>query len=93
LPRREDTPDPLGRTATPAGRAHVIRRAGHAIRFRGVVRLGLIGYALTTIIASAIQGPYFTTDSVAKPNEVTQIILEAIDFRPDGRQPDHGRQE
>lgn len=56
-----------------------------AIRFRWVVRLGLIGYALATIIGWAIQGPYFTTAYVAKAIEVTLIVLLAIDFvRMDG---------
>jgi hypothetical protein len=56
-----------------------------AIRFRWVVRLGLIGYAAATIIGWAIQGPYFTTAYVAKAIEVTLIILLAIDFaRMDG---------
>ena len=58
---------------------------GLAVRFRWVVRLGLIGYAATTIIGWAIQGPYFTTAYVAKAIEVTLIILLAIDFaRIDG---------
>jgi len=56
-----------------------------AVRFRWVVRLGLIGYAATTIIGWAIQGPYFTTAYIAKAIEVTLIILLAIDFaRIDG---------
>jgi hypothetical protein len=54
-------------------------------RFRWVVRLGLIGYAATTIIGWAIQGPYFTTAYIAKAIEITLIILLAIDFaRMDG---------
>lgn len=58
---------------------------GIAVRYRWVVRLGLIGYAATTIIGWAIQGPYFTTAYVAKAIEVTLIILLAIDFaRMDG---------
>jgi hypothetical protein len=56
-----------------------------AIRYRWVVRLGLIGYAATTIIGWAIQGPYFTTAYIAKAIEVTLIVLLAIDFaRMDG---------
>jgi hypothetical protein len=56
-----------------------------AVRFRWVVRLGLIGYAATTIIGWAIQGPYFTTAYIAKAIEVTLIILLAVDFaRLDG---------
>ena len=56
-----------------------------AIRFRWVVRLGLMGYALTTIAGWAIQGPYYSTAYVAKAIEVALIALVAIDFvRADG---------
>ena len=52
-----------------------------AVRYRWVVRLGLMGYAATTIIGWAIQGPYYTTAYI----EVTLIVLLAIDFaRMDG---------
>ncbi len=56
-----------------------------AVRFRWVVRLGLIGYAATTIVGWAIQGPYFETAYVAKAIEVALIVLVAVDFaRMDG---------
>ena len=56
-----------------------------AVRFRWVVRLGLIGYAATTIVGWAIQGPYFTTAYIAKAIEVALIVLVAVDFaRMDG---------
>ncbi len=56
-----------------------------AVRFRWVVRLGLMGYAATTIIGWAIQGPYFTTAYIAKGIEVALIVVLAIDFaRMDG---------
>ena len=56
-----------------------------AVRFRWVVRLGLIGYALTAIIAWAIQGPYYQTAYIAKAIEVALIVLIAVDFaRMDG---------
>jgi hypothetical protein len=56
-----------------------------AVRFRWVVRLGLIGYAATTIVGWAIQGPYFTTAYIAKAIEVSLIVLLAVDFaRMDG---------
>jgi hypothetical protein len=58
---------------------------GIAVRFRWFVRLGLIGYAATTIIGWAIQGPYFQTAYIAKAIEVALIALVAIDFaRMDG---------
>ena len=56
-----------------------------AVRFRWVVRLGLIGYALTTILGWAIQGPYYQTAYIAKAIEVALIVLVAVDFaRMDG---------
>ena len=56
-----------------------------AVRFRWFVRLGLIAYAMTTIIGWAIQGPYYTTAFIAKGIEVALITLLAIDFaRMDG---------
>jgi hypothetical protein len=56
-----------------------------AVRYRWVVRLGLMGYAATTIIGWAIQGPYYTTAYIAKGIEVVLITLLAVDFaRMDG---------
>ena len=56
-----------------------------AIKYRWVVRLGLMGYAATTIIGWAIQGPYYSTAYLAKGIEVALIVLVAIDFvRMDG---------
>lgn len=58
---------------------------GPAIRFRWLVRVGLMGYAATTIIGWAIQGPYYSTAYVAKADELLLIALVAIDFaRADG---------
>ena len=56
-----------------------------AVRFRWVVRIGLMGYAATAIVAWALMGPYFTTAYIAKGIEVALITLLAIDFaRHDG---------
>ena len=56
-----------------------------AVRFRWVVRLGLIGYAATTIVGWAIQGPFYSTAYLAKGIEVALIVLLAVDFaRMDG---------
>jgi hypothetical protein len=58
---------------------------GLAIRFRWFIRLGLIGYAATAIVAWAVQGPYYSTAYIAKAIEVVLIALLAIDFaRMDG---------
>jgi hypothetical protein len=56
-----------------------------AVRFRWIVRAGLIGYAATAIVAWAVMGPYFSTAYVAKAVEIALIVLLAIDFvRHDG---------
>jgi hypothetical protein len=44
-----------------------------------------MGYAATTIVGWAIQGPYYSTAYLAKGIEVALIVLLAIDFvRMDG---------
>lgn len=56
-----------------------------AVRFRWVIRLGLIGYAATAIFMWAIQGPYYTTAYIAKAIEVALIVAVSVDFaRHDG---------
>jgi hypothetical protein len=56
-----------------------------AVRFRWVIRLGLMGYAATAIVGWAVMGPYYTTAYIAKGIEVALIVLLAIDFlRADG---------
>ena len=56
-----------------------------AVRFRPIIRLGLVGYAATAIVMWAIQGPYYSTAYVAKVIEVALIVTLAIDFaRHDG---------
>jgi hypothetical protein len=51
-----------------------------ASRFRWLVRVGLVGYAATTILGWAITGPYYSTAYVAKAIEVALIVVLAIDF-------------
>jgi plastocyanin len=56
-----------------------------ASRFRWVVRITLAGYAASTIVGWAIQGPFYATAYVAKAIELALIVLLAIDFvRLDG---------
>ena len=56
-----------------------------AVRFRWIVRVGLMGYAATAIVAWAVMGPYFSTAYIAKAIEVALIVALAIDFaRHDG---------
>ena len=58
---------------------------GLAIRFRWVVRVALMGYAATAIVAWAVQGPYYSTAYIAKAIEVALIVVLAVDFvRADG---------
>lgn len=58
---------------------------GLAIRYRWVIRLGLIGYAATTIGAWAVQGPYYSTAFLAKGIEVVLIVLLVVEVvRLDG---------
>jgi hypothetical protein len=65
-----------------------------AVRFRWFVRLGLIAYAMTTIIGWAIQGPYYSTAYIAKAIEIALIALVAIDFaRMDGNPVDVVKRE
>jgi hypothetical protein len=63
----------------------VVIPLGLAIRFRWFIRIGLMGYAATAIVAWAVQGPYYTTAYIAKAIEVALISLLAVDFaRMDG---------
>ena len=56
-----------------------------AVRFRWVIRIGLMGYAATAIVMWAIQGPYYQTAYIAKAIEVALIVVLAVDFaRHDG---------
>ena len=51
-----------------------------ASRFRWFIRVGLMGYAVTTIVGWAITGPYYSTAYVAKAIEVALIVALAVDF-------------
>jgi hypothetical protein len=58
---------------------------GIAIRFRWLVRLGLMGYAATAIVAWYLTGPRYDVAYLAKAIEVALIVLLAVDFaRHDG---------
>ena len=58
---------------------------GLAIRFRWVIRLGLIGYALVAIVGWYLDGPRYDVAYLAKAIEVVLIALLSIDFvRHDG---------
>ena len=58
---------------------------GMAIRYRWLVRLGLIGYAATAIVAWYLTGPRYDVAYLAKAIEIALIGLLAVDFaRHDG---------
>ena len=52
-----------------------------AVRYRGLVRLGLIGYTATTVIGWYLMGPRYETAYIAKAIEVALIGLLAIEIR------------
>ena len=56
-----------------------------ARRERRLIRTGLAAYAATTIVAWAVEGPYYATAYLAKGIELALIALVVIDFaRHDG---------
>ena len=48
-------------------------------RFSWLPRIGLMGYAMVTIVGWAIQGPYYSTAYIAKAIEVGLITLLVVD--------------
>jgi hypothetical protein len=65
-----------------------------AVRYRWLIRIGLAGYAATTIAAWVIDPIFFSTAYVAKAIEVALIALLALDFiRRDGNPIDRIRHE
>ena len=50
-----------------------------AVRFRWLIRLGLIGYAATAIVAWFVMGPRYDVAYLAKAIEVGLIVLLAIE--------------
>ena len=63
-----------------------------AVRYRWLVRIGLAGYAATTIAAWVLQPAFFQAAYLAKGIELALIVLLAIDFaRRDGNPIDRIR--
>lgn len=72
----------------------MIAPIGIAVRYRWLIRLALAGYAATTIVLWAIEGPYYSTAYVAKGIELALIALLAIDIgRRDGNPVERLRRE
>src|SRR5207237_2486910 len=68
-----------------AGAVALVVPIGIAIRYRSVVRLGLIGYAASTIVGWWLWGPRYDIAYVAKAIELALIALLSIDLvRHDG---------
>ena len=67
------------------GAAAMVIPLGIAVRYRWIVRIGLAGYAATTIVGWLIDPIFYSTAYLAKGIEVALITLLAIDFvRRDG---------
>ena len=65
-----------------------------AVRYRWLIRLALAGYAATTIVVWAVEGPYYSTAYVAKAIELALIALLVIDIaRRDGNPVERPRRE
>jgi hypothetical protein len=65
-----------------------------AVRYRWLVRIGLAGYAATSIAAWVIQPTFYATAYLAKAIELALIAVLAIDFmRRDGNPIDRIRHE
>lgn len=65
-----------------------------AVRYRWLIRIALAGYAATTIVAWAVEGPYYSTAYVAKAIELALIALLVIDIaRRDGNPVERLRHE
>jgi hypothetical protein len=63
-------------------------------RHRWLVRIGLAGYAATTIVAWLIQPMYYSTAYLAKAIELALIAVLAVDFaRRDGNRVERVRDE
>jgi hypothetical protein len=77
-----------------AGAAAMIAPFAITRRYRWFIRLGLAGYAVTTIVAWAVQGPYYMTAYLAKAIELALVTLLVIDFaRGAGNPVDRVRDE
>ena len=65
-----------------------------AVRYRWLIRLALAGYAATTIVLWAIEGPYYSMAYIAKAIELALIALLVIDIaRRDGNPVERLRHE
>ena len=76
------------------GAAAMVVPVAIAVRYRWLIRIGLAGYAATTIAGWVIDPIFYSTAYVAKAIEIALIVLLAIDFiRRDGNPIDRIRHE
>jgi hypothetical protein len=76
------------------GAAAMVVPIAIAVRYRWLVRIGLAGYAATTIVGWAIDPIFYSTAYLAKAIELALIALLAFDFfRRDGNPIDRVRHE
>jgi hypothetical protein len=61
--------------------AAMVAPIGLAVRFRWLIRLGLIGYAATAIVAWYVMGPRYDVAYLAKGIEIVLIALLLIEVR------------
>src|SRR5262245_54769520 len=61
--------------------AAMIAPIGPAVRYRWFIRLGLIGYAATAIVAWFLTGPRYDVAYLAKGIEVALIALLLVEVR------------
>ena len=61
--------------------AATVAPIGLAVRFRWFIRLGLIGYAATAIVAWYLTGPRYDIAYFAKAIEVALIVLLLVEVR------------
>jgi hypothetical protein len=70
-----------------AGAIALVAPIAIAVRYRWLVRIGLAGYAATTITAWMIQPVYYPTAYLAKAIEIALIVLLTVDFVRRGGNP------
>ena len=61
--------------------AAMVAPIGPAVRFRWLIRLGLIGYVLTAIVGWFLMGPRYDVAYVAKGIELALIALLLVELR------------
>jgi hypothetical protein len=69
--------------------AAMVAPIGLAVRYRWLIRLGLIGYAATAIVAWYVMGPRYDVAYIAKAIELVLIALLLVEARAYDGNPLH----